>query len=124
MIVLDPNVLSALMQRQPDDQDVAWLDNQRAESIWISSITLFEARYELALLSPGQRKSLLRQRFGLLVQDNFENCVLQFNTDAAMQAAHLAAERNWFVGIRFGALTWPHEEDIAPYTLSAHLASH
>jgi hypothetical protein len=26
------------------------------------------------------------------------------------------------VGIRFGALTWPREEDIAPDTLSAHLA--
>ena len=25
------------------------------------------------------------------------------------------------VGIRLGALTWPHEEDIAPDTLSAHL---
>jgi hypothetical protein len=25
------------------------------------------------------------------------------------------------VGIRFGALTWPDEEDIAPDTLSAHL---
>ena len=26
------------------------------------------------------------------------------------------------VGVRFGALTWPQEEDIAPDTLSAHLA--
>ena len=25
------------------------------------------------------------------------------------------------VGIRFGALTWPQEEDIAPDTLAAHL---
>ena len=25
------------------------------------------------------------------------------------------------VGVRFGALTWPHEEDIAPDTLTAHL---
>ena len=25
------------------------------------------------------------------------------------------------VSIRLGALTWPHEEDIAPDTLSAHL---
>ena len=25
------------------------------------------------------------------------------------------------VGIRLGALTWPHEEDIAPDTLAAHL---
>ncbi|HEY8710592.1 MAG TPA: PIN domain-containing protein [Burkholderiaceae bacterium] len=123
MTVLEPNALSALMQRQPDDQVVAWLDNHHAESIWISSITLFEARYELALLAPDQRKSLLQERFDLLVQDDLENRVLQFDADAATQAAHLAAERNWCVGIRFGALTCPHEE-IAPYTLSAHLASH
>lgn len=25
------------------------------------------------------------------------------------------------VGIRLGALTWPHDEDIAPDTLAAHL---
>jgi Protein of unknown function (DUF2442) len=25
------------------------------------------------------------------------------------------------VGIRFGALTWPHEEDISPDTLNAHI---
>ena len=25
------------------------------------------------------------------------------------------------VGVHFGALTWPHEEDIAPDTLIAHL---
>lgn len=25
------------------------------------------------------------------------------------------------VSVRFGVLTWPHEEDIAPDTLSAHL---
>ena len=44
MIILDTNVLSALMQQTPDPQVVAWLDDQSAESIWLSSITLFEAR--------------------------------------------------------------------------------
>ena len=40
MIVLDTNVLAALMQQKPDAQVVAWLDSQHAESIWISSATL------------------------------------------------------------------------------------
>ena len=93
MIVLDTNVLSALMQKQPDAQVVAWLDNQHADSIWISSITVFEARYGLALLAPGQRKSLLQERFDQLLQHDLENRVLQFDADAAAQAAHLAAER-------------------------------
>ena len=33
MIVLDTNVLSALMQQQPDARVVAWLDRQAAESV-------------------------------------------------------------------------------------------
>lgn len=93
MIVLDTNVLSALMQQQPDAQVVAWLDKQPAESIWISSITLFEARYGLALLAAGQRKSLLQERFDQLLQDDLENRVLLFDANAATQAAQVAAER-------------------------------
>lgn len=93
MIILDTNVLSALMQQQPDVQVVAWLDNQPAESIWISSITLFEARYGLALLAPGQRKSLLQERFDQLLQDDLDNRVLLFDANAATQAAQLAAQR-------------------------------
>lgn len=93
MIVLDTNVLSALMQRQPDAQVVAWLDNQPAESLWISSITLFEARYGLALLAPGQRKGLLQERFDQFLQDDLENRVLLFDTNAADHAAQLAADR-------------------------------
>lgn len=93
MIVLDTHVLSALMQQQPDAQVVAWLDKQPAESIWISSITLFEARYGLALLAAGQRKSLLQERFDQLLQDDLQNRVLLFDANAATQAAQVAAER-------------------------------
>lgn len=93
MIVLDTNVLSALMQQQPDALVVAWLDNQPAESIWISSITLFEARYGLALLASGQRKALLQERFDEFLQHDLENRVLLFDANAATLAAQLAAER-------------------------------
>jgi predicted nucleic acid-binding protein len=93
MIILDTNVLSALMQLQPDPQVVAWLDGQPAESIWLSTVTVFEARYGLALLADGQRKSLLQQRLDGLLQDDLDNRVLPFDASAAAQAAVLAAER-------------------------------
>ena len=93
MIILDTNVLSALMQLQPDPQVLAWLDGQPAESIWLSTITVFEARYGLALLADGQRKSLLQQRLDGLLQDDLDNRVLPFDASAAAQAAVLAAER-------------------------------
>lgn len=93
MIILDTNVLSALMQQQPDPQVVAWLDDQPAESIWLSSITLFEARYGLALLASGQRKKMLQERFEELLQQDLQNRVLLFDINAANHAAQLAAER-------------------------------
>jgi predicted nucleic acid-binding protein len=93
MIVLDTNVLSALMQNVPDAQAVAWLDGQQAESVWITSVTLFEARYGLALLAPGRRKSQLQERFDQLVQEDLESRVLTFDADAAGHAAQLVADR-------------------------------
>ena len=93
MIILDTNVLSALMQQQPDPQVVSWLDDQPAESIWINSVTLFEARYGLALLVPGRRKKTMQERFERLLQEDLENRVAVFDSNAAMQSAQLAAER-------------------------------
>lgn len=93
MIVLDTNVLSALMQTQPDPIILAWLDDQAAESIWLNSITVFEARYGIALLADGQRKHDLQESFEQLLQDDFAGRILMFDQSAANYAAELAAQR-------------------------------
>lgn len=93
MIVLDTNVLSALMQAQPDLSVVAWLDAQPVEAVWITSITLFEARYGLELLPAGKRKQLLMEQFAQLVETDLENRVLAMDALAAHEAATLAAVR-------------------------------
>ncbi len=93
MVILDTNVLSALMQSPAEPQVVAWLDDQPAESIWITSITLFEARYGLAWMAAGQRTSMLQERFEQFLQDDLENRVLLFDANAAAEAARLAADR-------------------------------
>ncbi len=93
MILLDTNVLSALMQHRPDARVVEWLDDQTAEAVWISSITLFEARYGLELLDEGRRKALLQERLEEVVRYDLDNRVAVFDVRAANQAAQLAAAR-------------------------------
>jgi predicted nucleic acid-binding protein len=93
VIILDTNVLSALMRLAPEAAVVAWLDNQPAESVWITSITLFEARLGLALLPKGRRRQTLETAFAQLLQEDLENRILDFDSTAAAEAALLAAER-------------------------------
>jgi len=93
MIVLDTNVLSALMQEQPEATVIAWLDRQPAESIWITSITVFESRLGLALLPKGRRRQRLEASFDRLLEEDLEHRVLAFDAIAAMEAARLAAQR-------------------------------
>jgi len=93
MIILDTNVLSALMRTVPDAHVVAWLDHQPAESVWITSITLFEAYLGLALLPSGRRRRTLEAAFARLLQEDLENRVLDFDSAAATEAASLAAAR-------------------------------
>lgn len=93
MIILDTNVLSALMRTIPETAVIAWLDRQPAESVWITSITAFEARLGLALLEQGRRRRALEAAFARLLDDDLENRVLDFDAAAATAAAALAADR-------------------------------
>jgi predicted nucleic acid-binding protein len=93
MIILDTNVLSALMRTAPEVSVVAWLDDQPAESMWITSITLFETRLGLALLPIGRRRQTLEAAFARLLKEDLENRVLDFDSAAATEAASIAAER-------------------------------
>lgn len=93
MIILDTNVLSALMRSAPDAAVIDWLDEQPSESIWITSVTEFESRFGLALLPEGKRRRALEAAFATLLKEDLENRVLPFDGAAAEQAALLAARR-------------------------------
>lgn len=93
MIILDTNVLSALMSKTPEASVVAWVDGQPAESVWITSITLFEVRLGLALLPVCRRRQKLETAFAQLLEEDLENRVLDFDSAAATAAASLAGER-------------------------------
>lgn len=93
MILLDTNVVSALMQRRPDPAAVAWLDNQPAESVWTSSVTVFEVRTGLELLTPGRRRKQLEQAFDQLLTEELAGRVQPFDQAAALAAGSIAANQ-------------------------------
>ncbi|MGO9899419.1 MAG: type II toxin-antitoxin system VapC family toxin [Solirubrobacteraceae bacterium] len=93
MILLDTNVLSALMLRNPDPIVVAWLDAQPAESIWTTSVTVFEVQTGLGLLQPGRRRAQLERAFEQLLNDELDGRVQSFDRTAALEAGAIAAAR-------------------------------
>jgi predicted nucleic acid-binding protein len=93
VILLDTNVVSAVMQRQPDPAVVAWLDNQPAESVWTTSITVFEVRTGLELLEAGRRRKQLEQAFDQLLAEELAGRVQPFDQTAALAAGTIAANQ-------------------------------
>lgn len=93
MILLDTNVLSALMRTRPDPAVVEWLDNQPAESIWTTAITVLEIRAGIEVLERGRRRKQLDQAFSQLLAEDLNGRVQSFDQVAAVAVATMWASR-------------------------------
>jgi predicted nucleic acid-binding protein len=94
MIVLDTNVLSALMRQEPDEHVIAWLDRQPRSSVWTTSITVLEVQFGLGILPAGRRRSLLIKAFESVLTQELGRRVAPFDQPAAEHAAQLMAMRH------------------------------
>ena len=93
MIVLDTNVLSALMRAEPDRAVVRWLNGQASESMWTTSITLFDVQFGLDVLPDGERKTALQNAFHQVVYEDMQGRILDFDAPAAAAAGTIAARQ-------------------------------
>lgn len=93
MIILDTNVVSAVMQQMPDPMLLSWLDRQPRTSIWTSAITVLEIRFGLQIMPTGKRQHLLIQSFDMLLE-KIGHRVAAFDDAAAQQASNLMASRH------------------------------
>jgi toxin FitB len=89
MIVLDSNVISALM-RSPDPNVVRWLDTQPAQSLWTTSVCVFEIEYGIQSLPRGKRRKQLQEDFERSLQDDLGGRILEFDALAARHAAAIS----------------------------------
>ena len=89
MIILDTNVISDAMKPEPTSIVRDWLDEQAAETLYLSSVTVAELLFGIGALPEGQRKQKLATLLdGLL--SLFDGSILPFDTDAARHYADLA----------------------------------
>lgn len=89
MIVLDTNVVSEAMKPEPNAAVQEWLNDQMADTLYITSVTLAELLFGIGALPAGRRKDMLAQALeGLLKL--FRGRVLPFDAEAARRFADLA----------------------------------
>jgi predicted nucleic acid-binding protein len=91
MILLDTDVLSAVMRKAGDPPILRWLDRVPAESIWTTAVTVFEIRFGLELLVPGRRRAELEAAFTKALDEVLDGRVLSFDAAAAHAAGGAAA---------------------------------
>src|ERR1700704_3263185 len=93
MIILDTNVISALMSIRADEIVVRWMDQQPDSSIWTSAVTIFEIASGIAMLPNGRKRDRLRSEFDRFIEADIERRILPFNESAAEAAAMLVGTR-------------------------------
>ena len=93
MIVLDTNVLSAIMRPDREPGIIAWFDRLPAGGTYLTSITVFEVRAGVLRLDDGARRRDLAMRLSILFEEIFRDRILPFDAAAAEAAAALAERR-------------------------------
>jgi hypothetical protein len=88
-MLLDTNIVSEVMRAQPSQHVIDWLNRQSAQICFISSITLAEIEYGVALLPLGNRRDTLGLKFKQFVAQGFDDRVLVFDAQSALYFARV-----------------------------------
>ena len=92
MIILDTNVLSALMRDVPDRKVVSWLDRQPQGSIWTTSITVLELQAGLRMMPTDLERAAVAEKFERIL-DSIYHRIAVLGEEAARLSADLTALR-------------------------------
>ncbi len=85
MILLDTNVISEPLKSVADMNVLAWIDAQIIETLYLSTISLAELRFGIAVLPDGKRRDTLAASLERRVIPLFAGRILSFD-EAASQA--------------------------------------
>ena len=128
MILLDTNVISEALKPEPSSSVQAWLDAQLAETLFLSSVTIAELAFGIAVLPQGRRRDGLEKALDGVLQ-LFQSRILTFDL-ASAQAYGLLAAKARASGLGFptadgyiAAIASVHRFSVASRDLSAFQAA-
>ena len=91
MIILDTNVISEMIKVEPHQTVEAWLNQQAAETLFLTSVTVAELLFGFQVLPDGRRKTELARKVDAVVM-LFDQRILTFDLAAARHYAELAVK--------------------------------
>lgn len=91
MILLDTNVVSEPLKASGDINVLAWIDEQIIETLYLSTISIAELRFGIAVLPEGKRRDALHSSLEQRVLPLFAGRILPFDAPASQAYATLRA---------------------------------
>ena len=93
MLVLDTNMLSAMMSAEPVRKVADWILDQPSEALFTAAVCQAEILSGIAILPDGRRRVDLEAAARAMFADDFQGRVLSFDGAAAAAYAELFAAR-------------------------------
>ena len=91
--LLDANVVSEMMRPTPEPRVAAFLDSVADDGIGLASITVWEFLDGIGRLAPGRRRDDLADRFRNLLDDLFQDRIVDWTLADAQACARLMENR-------------------------------
>ena len=91
MIILDTNVLSAMMRPADNPAVIDWLNRQSTNLLWTTVITVMEIRYGILQMAIGRRRNDVANAFERAIW-SLGGRIFDFDYAAAEDAAKLSAQ--------------------------------
>jgi toxin FitB len=92
-MILDTNVLSALMSVPPVAAVIQWMDEQAADRLFTTAITVAEVRYGLGIMPEGRRRTDLILQADAMFGQDFRGRILSFDEQTANAFGELSSQR-------------------------------
>ncbi len=91
--LIDTNVVSEMMRPQPEPQVAAFLDSIADEGLGLSSVTVWEVLDGIGRINPGRRRRDLADRFQDLLDELFEDRIIDWSQADAQACARIMEDK-------------------------------